>query len=126
MAGTCQVRILVVDDFAAWRDQIRLLLEKRPEWKVIGEASDGDQAIESAVDMRPDIILLDVGMPVLNGIEAAKIIRKRCPQSRILFVTQDDDPDLRSAGMQMGAAGYLLKANAEKELFPAISSALAR
>ena len=67
-------RILVVDDFAAWRDQFRSLLKACPGWNIIGEAPDGQEAIEKAMQMQPDIILLDIGMPVLNGIEAAEII----------------------------------------------------
>jgi DNA-binding NarL/FixJ family response regulator len=98
-----QARILIVDDTAAWRHQLRLLLKQHPEWNIIGEASDGQEAIEKATEMQPDIVLLDVGMPFLNGIEAAKIIHQRCPKSRILFVTQDGDVDIRDAAMRVGA-----------------------
>lgn len=108
------------------RDQLRLLLKTRPEWNVIGEASDGREAVEKATDTQPDIILLDVGMPFLNGIEAAKIIHRRCPKSKILFVTQDGDDDVRDAAMETGAAAYVLKANAGNQLLDAITAALAR
>ena len=74
--------------------------------------------------MQPDIILLDMGMPFLNGIEAAKVIRQRCPKSRILFFTQNNDPDLRNEAMGIGAVGYVLKTNAANELLDAISNAL--
>jgi DNA-binding NarL/FixJ family response regulator len=119
-------RFLIADDFAPWRDQLRLLLGTRPEWRIIGEACDGQEAIEKAAEMQPDIILLDVGMPLLNGIEAAQIIRQRCPKSKILFVTQDGDVDIRNAAMRVGAVGYVLKANAANELLDAITSALHR
>src|SRR5215831_13141788 len=81
MASSHQARILLVDDFAPWRDQLRSLLEARTDWRIIGEASDGREAVEKATEMQPDIVLLDVGMPSLNGIEAAKIIQ-RCPKSK--------------------------------------------
>jgi len=116
--------ILVVDDFAPWRDQIRSLLTARPAWKIIGEASDGREAVEKASELDPDIILLDVDMPRLNGIEAAKLIRRRCPRSRIVFVTQDGDDDIRDAAMRAGAMAYIRKANAGTELADAITSAL--
>jgi len=124
MSGMRQARILVVDDVAAWRKQIRSLLKAHPEWTVIGEASDGKEAIQKATELGPDIILLDVGMPALNGIEAAKIIRQTCPKSRILFVTQDGDHDIRDEAMRAGALGYVLKTNAAQELVSVISTAL--
>lgn len=126
MGSAKQARILLVDDFAPWRDQLRSLLNTRREWSIIGEASNGVEAIEKATQVQPDIILLDVGMPSLNGIEAAKIIRHRCPNSKILFVTQDGDVDIRNAAIQAGASGYVLKANVGKELLDAITNALYR
>ena len=121
-----EARILVVDDFAPWRDQIRSLLDTRPEWSIVGEASNGPEAVKKATEMQPDIILLDVGMPFMSGIEAAKAIRHRCPNSRILFVTQDGDNDIRNAAMRLGAAAYVLKANAGSQLLDAIDSAMDR
>ena len=118
-----ETRVLVVDDFAPWRDQIRSLLKIRPEWKIIGEASDGQEAIEKATEMQPDIILLDLGMSVLR-IEAARIIQQTSPKSKILFVTQDGDNDTMDAAMRLGAAGYVRKTNAACELVDAITNAL--
>ena len=126
MASSRQARILLVDDFAPWREQLRSLLNTRSDWNIIGEASDGQEAIEKATEMQPDIILLDVAMPILNGIEAAKVIQQRCSKSRILFVTQDGDDDIRNAAMRVGAAGYLLKSKAGNELLDAITVALER
>jgi len=125
MASSHQARILLVDDFAPWRDQLRSLLEARTDWRIIGEASDGREAVEKATEMQPDIVLLDVGMPSLNGIEAAKIIQ-RCPKSKILFVTQNGNGDIRKAALRLGAAGYVLKAHAAGELLNAITTALDR
>lgn len=124
MARLHQARILVVDDFAPWRKTICSLLKTRPEWNIIGEASNGQEAIEKAVEMQPDIIVLDIGMPVLNGIEAAKVIRQRCPKSKVLFVTQDGDGYVRNAAMRVGAMGYVIKANAGTDLVGAITAAL--
>jgi len=110
---------------AAWRDQLRSLLKTRPEWHVIAEACDGQEAIEKASEMQPDIILLDVGMPSLNGIEAAKIIRQRCPRSRIVFVTQEGDVDVRSEAMRVGAAGRLEALRPDLILFSRVGQSMA-
>jgi len=118
------LRILVADDFAGWRSRLRSMLQKRPEWKVVGEACDGLQAIQKADELRPDIVLLDIGMPILNGIEAAKRIRQASPRSRIIFLTQENDADIRTAALAAGAVQYVLKINALRELLYAIEAAL--
>jgi len=82
------------------------------------------EAVQKAAELRPDIVLLDVDMPVLNGIEAANKIREVTPQSRIVFVTQDGDADLKAAALAAGAEAYVLKANAATELLPVIAAAL--
>ena len=117
-------RILIVDDLQGWRISIRSILECNPSFQVIGEASDGQEAVEKATALQPDLVLLDIGMPVLNGLQAAKIIRERCPKSRILFVTQDGDVDVRNEAIRVGAADYVLKVNVGIELLGAISKAL--
>ena len=121
-----KTRFLVADDFRPWREQLRSILDTRQEWTIVGEACDGQEAVEKATEMQPDIILLDVGMPVLNGIKAAKIICRKCPKSKILFVTQDADDDIRNAAMQAGASAFLQKKNAGKELLDAITYVLYR
>ena len=108
--------ILVVDDFRPWRRLVRSLVERNPLFQVTGEASDGQEAIAKAIELQPDIILLDLEMPVLNGIEACKIIRRRCPRSKILFVTQERDSDVRNEAMRTGAVGFVLKSNAACEI----------
>ena len=81
--------VLIADDHASWQDSLRSILKTQPEiWDIIGEASDGQEAAEQATEMQPDIILLDVGMPLMDGIQAARVIRQRSPKSRIVFVTQ--------------------------------------
>jgi DNA-binding NarL/FixJ family response regulator len=116
------LRILVADDFAEWRVRVRSMLQVRPEWQVIGEAADGLEAVQRTTELQPDIVLLDIGMPMLNGIEAAKRIRQDSPGSRIIFVTQESDADIRIAALATGAEGYLLKVNAMSELLPAVDA----
>ena len=117
------VRILIADDVAEWRSQIRSMLQASPEWQVISEARDGQEAVNAATKLRPDIILLDIGMPILNGIAAAKHIRQSSPNSRIIFMTQDNDPEIRDTALATDAEGYLVKANAASELVCAIAAA---
>jgi DNA-binding NarL/FixJ family response regulator len=117
------VRILIVDDSAEWRARTRKILEPRPEWEIT-EASDGCQAVELAAELRPEIVLLDIGMPVLNGIEAAAMIRQACPKARIIFVTIHRDQDITSAALEAGGVGYVLKTEAASELLRIIEAAL--
>jgi DNA-binding NarL/FixJ family response regulator len=124
MTPAKSANILVADDFLDWRVRIRSIMQRRPEWQVICEACDGLQAAEKATELRPDIVLLDIGMPILNGIQAANRIRQGSPTSRIIFLTQDNDEDIRMAALATGAEAYLVKANAASELLPAIDAAL--
>lgn len=119
-----QATILIADDLAEWRAQVREILHGRPEWQIIGEACDGVEVVQKALELRPDLVLLDIGMPVMNGIEAAVKIRDLVPVPQIVFLTQDNDPELRSAALTLGAEGFVLKTNAATELFPVISTAL--
>jgi len=118
------VRILVVDDFAPWRQQICSILQTRPELHVVAEVADGLQAVQKAQELKPNLILLDIGLPNLNGIEAAKIIRERCPESKIVFVTENTDSEIREAAIGAGASGYVVKTNLAHELLDAIAAAL--
>lgn len=118
-------RILIVDDFQPFRNTLRSILERDSSLRVIGEACDGMEAIEKAATLRPDVLLLDIGMPRLNGIEAAKAIRqKMSPESAIIFVTQEDDCDIRNSALGLGAAAYLLKSTVGSELLLAIGRAM--
>src|SRR5215469_6185512 len=122
--GNAFIRILVADDVAEWRVGVRSILRARPEWQVIAEASDGLQAAQMTAELRPDIVLLDIGMPNLNGIEAAKRMRQVSPDSKIIFVTQENDTEVRMAALATGAEQYVIKANAASELLPAVEAAL--
>jgi DNA-binding NarL/FixJ family response regulator len=118
------VRILVADDFSAGRVAARKIVERCPKWKVIAEAGDGLEAVQKVIKLHPDVVLLDVGMPVLNGIEAAKRIKQSSPASKIVFLTQDMDVELRIAALATGAEAYVLKARAVCDLQPAVKAAL--
>ena len=118
------IRVLIVDDFENWRCQIQLLLQARPAWHVIAEASDGSEAVQQAQDLKPDLILLDISLPKLNGIEAARRIRQCSPSSKIIFLSQNNDLDVVRAAVGTGALGYVLKTDAGRELLPAVDAVL--
>jgi DNA-binding NarL/FixJ family response regulator len=118
------IRILVVDDFKDWLRQARLLLQSRSECQVIAEASDGLEAVRKAQDLKPDLILLDIGLPKLNGIEAARRIRQRSPSSKIIFLSQNSNLDFVRAALGTGALGYVLKTDAGRELLHAMDAVL--
>ena len=119
-----KVRVLVVDDFEAWRRFICSALQKNPELQVVGEASDGLEAVHKAKELQPDLVVLDLGLPTLNGIDAARQIRKLTPKSKILFLTQESSADVVQAALDSGAHGYVLKARAVNDLLPAVEAVL--
>lgn len=116
--------IVIADDSREWRVRVREILLARPEWQVADEAGDGFEAVQKAIELLPDLVLLDIGMPVMNGLQAAEGIRKATPVPKIVFLTQNNDTELRSAALNAGAEGYVLKVNAATELFSAIETAL--
>jgi DNA-binding NarL/FixJ family response regulator len=116
--------ILITDDYADWRLQVRSVLQARPEWQVISEASDGLEAVEKAQAVKPDLILLDIGLPKLNGIEAARRIQQLSPSSKIIFLSQNNDLDIVRAALSTGARGYVRKTDVKKELIPAMEAVL--
>lgn len=116
--------VLVVDDYEPFCRIVRSMLQ-RADFQVIGQASDGLEAVQKAEELQPDLILLDIGLPKLNGIEAAKRMRKVAPHSRILFLSQESSPDVIQEALNLGALGYLHKPRTQGELLPAIESVLA-
>jgi len=114
--------VLVVDDHEPWRRKISSILRDNERWQVVGEASDGLEAIQKAEELRPDLILLDVELPALNGLEAARRILARDPSSRILFVSAHQSWDIAAAALVIGARGYIIKLDAGNELLPAMEA----
>jgi DNA-binding NarL/FixJ family response regulator len=114
------VRVLLVEDFEPFRRFIRTTL--RTELQIIAEVSDGLEAVRKAEELQPDLILLDIGLPTLNGIEAARQIRTLSPQSKIIFVTQESSADVVEEALSSGAMGYVVKTHAASELLAAVEA----
>lgn len=122
--GTSSIRILVVDDYEPWQAFISTTLRNEPELQVIGQVSDGLEAVRQAQQLQPDLILLDIGLPRLNGIEVARRIRKVSPTSKILFVSENRSEDVAEEALSTGAGGYVVKSDARSELLPAVKAVL--
>ena len=105
-------RILIVDDSKRWRLFVRSILDRSPWFQVVGEACDGVEAVTKATALLPHVVLLDIGMPRLNGIEAAKRIKQVCPASKVIFLTQETDLDVQNEALATGAVAYVLKTRA--------------
>jgi len=118
------VKILLVDDHPIVRQGLRTLLEGRSGWEVVGEASDGLEAVDKVVSLKPDVVVLDVTMPRMNGLEACRLIRQKTSALEVLFVTQHDSPQMmREAGaLEAGARGYVVKSNAARDLLKAVEA----
>jgi DNA-binding NarL/FixJ family response regulator len=100
------------------------MLQDRPGWQIVGEACDGFEAVLQTAELYPDVVVLDVGMPILNGIEAAQKIKRISPGSKIIFLTEDGGDDVKKAALATGAEGYVLKARAVSDLETAIKAAM--
>jgi DNA-binding NarL/FixJ family response regulator len=116
--------VLLVDDYEPWRRFERLTLLAQQDLQIIGEAADGDEAIQKVVELQPEVILLDISLPGLNGIEAARQIAKVAPNSKILFVTETRSIEMAEEALSTGAAGFVIKSDAARELLPAIKTVL--
>src|ERR1700677_1722424 len=120
------VRILLVDDHPIVRQGLRTLLEGRPGWEVVGEASDGVEALDKVEILKPDVVVLDVTMPRMNGLEACRLIQQRQKNKdsglEVLFVTQHDSPQMMREALDAGARGYVVKSNAARDLLEAVES----
>ena len=118
------IRVLIVEDFEPFRAFVTSTLAQHPEFQVIGELSDGLEAVAAAAELHPDLILLDIGLPSLNGIAAARRIREHSPQSKILFVSGNQFSDIVEEALSIGAAGYLVKSDAGRQLLVAVGAVL--
>jgi two-component system, NarL family, response regulator NreC len=118
------IRTLVVDDYEPWLRFLRLTLLAWQELQVIGQCTDGPEAVQKVIELQPDLILLDITLPTLNGIEVARRIRETSPTSKILFVSENRSPDVAEEALRMGGDGYVVKSEAATELLPAIKAIL--
>lgn len=118
--STSSNRVLVVDDYEPWLNFATKTLRGKLELRVIGEASDGLEAVRKAQVLQPDLILLDIGLPTINGIQAARRILQHAPKTKILFVSEQRSPDIVEEALRTGAGGYLVKSDAARELLPAV------
>ena len=118
------MRVLVVEDFAPFWQFIRSTLAERPDVQVIGEVADGLEAVQKAELLEPDLVLLDIGLPTLNGIEAARQIRKLAPACKIIFVSQESSTEVVQEALKLGAWGYVVKTRAASDLLAAVDAFL--
>jgi len=116
-------RVLVVEDYEPFRRFVCSTLSKRPDLEIVGEVSDGLEAVLKVRELRPDLILLDVGLPTLNGIEVARRIRELSPASRIVFVSQESSADVVQEAFRVGALGYVFKTQVGMDLLTAVEAA---
>jgi len=117
------VRILAVEDFEPWRRFISSMVEQEPQFRIICEVSDGLEAVQKAKELKPDLILLDIGLPKLNGIAAARQIRRFTPNSKILFLTQESSIAVMREALGIGA-GFVVKSDAGRELLSAMKAVM--
>jgi DNA-binding NarL/FixJ family response regulator len=118
------VNILIVDDQSLFREGLRTLLSVQPDFEVVGEAGNGEEALRMAIRLKPDIILMDLRMPVMDGVTASQRLRKSLPQSKVIVLTTFDDDEYVFDGLRAGAVGYLLKDVSSEKLFEAIRAAV--
>ena len=116
------VRVLIVEDFAPFQQFIASTLKKRPDLQVIAVVSDGSEAVQKSEELQPDLIVLDIGLPTLDGIEAARRIRKLSPESKLLFLSQESSADVVQEVLHSGALGYVAKRRAGIDLLAAVEA----
>ncbi len=121
--GRSTIKILIAEDHAIVREGIRMILEEEPDFDVVGEAKDGREAVELAQKMAPDVVILDISMPQMSGIEATPQIRRLCPNTRVLILTMHEEESYVFQLLRAGASGYVLKRAAATDLVEAVRSA---
>ncbi len=122
MAQDKKIRVLLADDHAVFREGIRLLLETHGGFEVVAEAANGDEAVELARSLRPDVVLMDIGMPGMNGLDATRLIREEDAEARVLMLTMHGTDGYFFRALDAGAAGYVLKEAASSDLVSALES----
>lgn len=118
------VRVLVVDDYEPWMNFVSAVLATAPQLQVVGQARDGLTALQKVVELKPDLVVLDIGLPDISGIEVAQQILEWSPEVRILFLTENTAPEIVRAALLTGAQGYVVKSFAGRELMPALDALL--
>jgi DNA-binding NarL/FixJ family response regulator len=118
-------RILIVDDHPFVRRGVRSILRPFPEWELCGEAENGDDAIRIAEALKPKVVIMDISMPGISGIDAARTIHKTSPDTKIILLTLHESPELVRSAFRAGAQAYILKVDAERELIKALGAVLA-
>jgi len=118
------VRVLVVEDFLPFRQFVCSTLGKRDDLQVICEVSDGLEAVQKAGELKPDLVLLDIGLPTINGLEAARRIRKLSPESKIIFLSQESSADVVEEALSVGAWGYVVKTRVVSDLMTAVEAVI--
>ncbi|HEV2728777.1 MAG TPA: response regulator transcription factor [Terriglobales bacterium] len=120
----CPTTVLLAEDHAAFRRMLSSILQNRPNTRIVCEVVDGLEAVAKARELRPDLILLDIGLTSFNGLEAARQIRELSPQSKILFVTQESSAEIVGEALSVGAKGYVVKSDVGSELLIAVDAVL--
>ncbi len=118
------VSVLLVDDHRRWRETIRTLLLEHGGFRVVAEVADGPEALKEVGEFQPDLVLLDINLPTISGIEVARQIAKLAPHSKVIYVTENSSPPVREAAMATNPAGYVTKSRALDNLLPTINAAL--
>ncbi|HEY9789222.1 MAG TPA: response regulator transcription factor [Candidatus Obscuribacterales bacterium] len=121
---TQRIKVLIVEDHEIVRMGIRLTLEQAGPFQIISEAADGNEAVEKALNLKPDVVLMDIGLPILSGIDAVRLIKEKLPQMKVLMITSHEDDDAVFAALSAGADGYCLKNILPPQLSMAIQSVL--
>ena len=116
------VRILLVDDNECWRKFASSMLRQEALFEIVGEVADGLGAVTMAQQLKPTVVLMDIGLPGLNGVEAGRRIRELVPNAKVIFVSAESDPDVVEAALSIGASGYILKSDAGRKLAIGINS----
>jgi len=118
------LRVLVVEDYEPFQRFVRSTLAERPALQIVGEVADGLEAVLKAEELKPDLILLDIGLPSLNGMDAARRIATIAPESKIVFLSQESSPEVIQEARNLGAWGYVIKVKAGTELLAAVDAVL--
>jgi DNA-binding NarL/FixJ family response regulator len=117
-------RILVVDDYMPWRTFVSLALGVNPQFQIVGDAQDGITAIQKVIEHKPDLVILDIGLPDISGVTVAEEILKFAPSTKAIFLTENTSPDIVRAALTTGAQGYVVKSSAARDLIPALEAVM--